>query len=404
MNNILLLIPELGKGGAENSLLKLSALLAERYKVYVCVFHTKVKVPYPVTVDLIDLQTPPTIQPLRKIYYIFSRIRAIRKVKRKLNIDISISFLEGADYLNILTKGSEKVVTSLRGSKSYDREISGWLGKLRRKVLIPWLYKKSNSIVTVSKMLAQEMQRDYHISENLITTIPNFYDIEAITRLASQPLPSAYQELFTSQVIVHSGRFHPQKEQKALVSVFSQVKQQLPVRLVLLGDGALKPALIQHALSLGLKVCDATDHPIEIASTADVYLLGFQQNPFQFIARATLFAFPSSWEGFPNALAEAMICGVPVISTDCPTGPRELLAPDTAPNAYAKLPEETPYGWLMPLLKDEQATAQWVQIVYKSLIEPYSDKVQAAQQRMEAFSKENVMQQWFEIVEQDCKV
>ncbi len=401
MENILLIIPELGKGGAENSLLKLSAQLATRYKVYLCVFHTQVKVPYPVTVDLIDLHTPPTTHPLQKLFYIITRIRAIRKIKRQLMINVSISFLEGADYLNVLTKGREKVITSLRGSKTYDQEISGWLGKLRRKILIPWLYKKSDCIVTVSKMLAQEMHQDYHIPRSLIKCIPNFYDIASVMKMASEPLAPVYQGLFTTQVIIHSGRFHPQKEQMALISIFKLVRQQRSARLILLGDGALRISLKQHAKSLGLKVCDVIDHQPEVLPDADVYLLGFRQNPFQFIARAAMFAFPSSWEGFPNALAEAMLCRVPVVSADCPTGPREILAPDTALESYANMPEETPYGWLMPLVntQDETMLQQWAEVMLQVLKGFDTAKIEAAFQRMQSYSVASVCEQWDRVIE-----
>ena len=134
--------------------------------------------------------------------------------------------------------------------------------------------------------------------------------------------------------------------------------------------------------------------PLILMST---YLV-FKPNPFKFVKASDLFVMSSDFEGFPLALAEAMICGTPVISTDCPTGPRELLAPNTDIAYQTTEPEETPYGWLMPLLKDQRAVDQWVQKVIDLLANPNPAKAVAAQRRMEEFSQEKIAQQWFDLV------
>ena len=392
MKNILLIIPELGKGGAEKSFLAVSKLLAKEYRVYLCVFHTETIVPYPMEIESIDLQTPPTQNFARKLMYIITRYWKLRKLKVKLRIAVSISFLEGANYLNILSRRQDKVIVSIRGSKTGDKQISGGLGRLRKKILIPQLYRKADAVVTVSEGLAHEMRSDYQIESRKIVVIPNFYDTIHICQETEQQLSSACQKLFDKPILIHSGRFHPQKEHLQLVDIFQGVRQQVDCRLLLLGEGELKSEIKKRAQKLGLNIS-------EKAEPVDVCLLGFQQNPFQFVARANLFVFTSSWEGFPNALAEAMICGTPVISTDCPTGPRELLAPGTDVTYQTTKPEETPYGWLMPSLKDQQAIDQWVQKLSDLLANPNPAKAIAAQRRMEEFSQKKIAQQWFELIE-----
>ena len=392
MRNTLLIIPELGEGGAEKSFSEISRLLASSYNTYICVFHTQVATPYTFEGKLVDLKTPPTQNTITKLIYIVIRYWRLRQAKRKYRISTSISFLEGADYLNVLSRNHDKVIVSIRGSKTSDGQISGWLGKLRKKVLIPQLYRKADAVVTVSEGLAYEMRSDYRIESGKVVTIPNFYNTSQIYQYAKQELPAAYTSLFDKPVLIHSGRFHPQKEHLKLLDIFQRVRQQIDCRLLLLGDGTLKLDIKDRAHLLGLGIS-------EDAEPADVCLLGFQQNPFQFIARADLFIFTSSWEGFPNALAEAMICGTPAISTDCPTGPRELLAPGTDVTYQTTEPEETPYGWLMPLLKDQRAIDQWVQKVSDLLANPNPAKAIAAQRRMEEFSQEKIAQQWFELIE-----
>ena len=281
---VLLIIPELNRGGAQVSVLKLSDILSEKYRVYLCVFHVHVNATYQVNVPLIDLNTPPTTSIAKKIEYIYRRIRTLRSIKKQYKINATISFLEGADYLNILSRKQDRVIASIRGSKTSDGQISGWLGTLRKKILIPQLYSNADSIVTVSEGLAYEMRSDYQVKSDKIVTIPNFYNTFHISQQAKQQLEPNCQKLFNKPVLVHSGRFHPQKEHLKLLDIFWQVRHQVDCRLLLLGDGELKPKIKERIQALGLGVSKG----VEIA---DVCLLGFQSNPFQFIARANVFVF-----------------------------------------------------------------------------------------------------------------
>jgi glycosyltransferase involved in cell wall biosynthesis len=107
------------------------------------------------------------------------------------------------------------------------------------------------------------------------------------------------------------GRLQEQKDFPTLIRAFALVRQVRPCRLVILGDGSGRAGLLALVGSLGL--------------AKEVDLPGFQTNPYPFLGRAALFALSSAWEGSPNALTEAMALGTPVVSTDCPSGPWELL-------------------------------------------------------------------------------
>jgi len=107
------------------------------------------------------------------------------------------------------------------------------------------------------------------------------------------------------------GRLQMQKDYPTLLHAFAQVRKNRPVRLLILGEGKDRLALEELIKELGLE--------------QDVSLPGFVMNPYAYMARASLFVLSSRWEGLPTVLIEALCCGTPVVSTDCPSGPREIL-------------------------------------------------------------------------------
>ncbi|MGB5494721.1 MAG: glycosyltransferase, partial [Sedimenticolaceae bacterium] len=119
-------------------------------------------------------------------------------------------------------------------------------------------------------------------------------------------------EPFAVPVILGAGRLTEQKDFATLLRAFARMQALRPVRLVILGEGRLRGELERLADELG--VGDR------------VALPGFTTNPYAWLARAALFVLSSAWEGSPNVLTEALALGVPSVATDCPSGPRELLA------------------------------------------------------------------------------
>jgi glycosyltransferase involved in cell wall biosynthesis len=137
-----------------------------------------------------------------------------------------------------------------------------------------------------------------------------------------------------------------------------------------------------------------------------VYFMGLQSNPFKFIRPAQVFVFPSSWEGFPLALGEAMTCGAACVTTDCPTGPREMLAPESPiPVRPLGQAEWTRYGVLMPLLQDPTTLAahkaEWVATLAQLLDDNARRQQlgQAASQRAQDFSHANTFRRWQHLID-----
>ena len=192
------------------------------------------------------------------------------------------------------------------------------------------------------------------------------------------------------------------KEQDKLIRIFKEVKSGMSARLVLLGDGPLKSELLQLARALNLKVCDwEVQHKFQ---EADVYFMGFQANVFQYYRNSQLFALTSSWEGFPNALAEAMICRIPVMSTDCYTGPREILNLPDLPEKPVEAPIRTKVGSLMPMLSNpsQKTIEQWAQEMIFWLKNPSVDE-QETEKRIRRFALPQILNQWRTIIETQNK-
>ena len=147
-----------------------------------------------------------------------------------------------------------------------------------------------------------------HIDEDKINVVFNPVDIEAINLMR---LKSIKNPIPKGKLIVTTCRLEEEKDIRTLIDAFKLVIESLPASLLIIGDGSLKNQLIKYSDQLGLSNC--------------IYWLGWQENPFSYIYRSDIFVMSSKSEAFGNSLVEAMACSVPVISSDCLSGPSEIL-------------------------------------------------------------------------------
>ncbi len=399
MKNVLLIGSELGKGGAERSISLLSYYLEQYgYNVTLCILSgTDREKFYKTCKNVVFIDPPAHSGVIGKIKAWRYRIQRLKRLKKETNADVSISFLEGPDYVNVLTKGKEKVVLSIRGSKMHDKVISGTMGAIRKKILIPRFYSKADEIVCVTNALTDELHLHFGIDRKKLTTINNFYETDTIINQSLEKLSPDEETIFTKPVIISSGRLHIGKEYDKLIQIFKQVKEKSESRLIILGDGEIKQQIISICNSIGLKICDWQSGD---RSNADVYLMGFQHNAFKFYKHSTLFALTSSWEGFPNVLAEALICGIPVVSTDCPTGPREIL---NIPNLHTEpinYHVNTPVGSLLPMVNVLTIETQkmWVNSIVDWLQKPTPSNSEF-EKLTKRFTLDAMLQQWVNVIE-----
>jgi len=412
-----MLIPQLSFGGAERVFHDQSReFVAAGHEVTECVFQTHTRaIAYPTANRLIVLDAPDAADSLvSKATALSRRVAQVRRIKKELQIDVCISHLEGADYVNILSKGAEQVILCIHNSKQNDPNYLGAMGWMRRRLLMPLLYRRADRLVTVSRDLRQEMIDYLRLNPAKITVINNFIDSEQVLRKAAEPITDAAESaLFAGgPVLVGVARLDPEKNMGVMMPILERLRQQGPTRprLLLLGDGSQREYLVTEARKRGLTVWDAVGqtHDASLPDCA-VVLLGFRSNPFQYMQQAAAVILPSLMEGFPMNLCEALTCGIPMASADCATGPREILAPMTPAKQYTTGPEWADFGLLLPVPRPstpsyEASLAAWVEGLSELLNNPARAHHyrQQALVRAAAFGAEPAMARW-EILVQNKK-
>lgn len=391
-----MIIPNFGYGGAQRVFRDLSLELSVHCEVIECVFNLDERHIHKTGNPLISLNVPGGKNWVSKVYNFIRRVRRLRSIKRSEKIDISISHLEGADYVNILSHiKEEKLLLCIHGSKRYDVAISGTLGWFRKKILIPFLYPKADAIVTVAEGIRKELIQYFRLPERILYTINNGFDIDRIRLQSNETVPENLQCAFSRPALVAHGRLANEKNLQLLLQVAASPVLINKVNVIIIGDGAEYESLILKARALGLLsfVFDRDHTP---AKDCQIYFLGFQRNPFAFLRRSTLFIFPSLYEGFPLALVEAMICGVPVISRDCYYGPKEILMGDSETN------NDVTRGQYGVLISKDAPLESWILAINhllsdNSLMEEYKMKMDS---RVQDFSSRRFRSNWFTLINQ----
>jgi glycosyltransferase involved in cell wall biosynthesis len=206
---------------------------------------------------------------------------------------------------------STRVVVSVHNTLSEESRNSTQLKKRLAPSLVRWFYPWADAVVTVSLGAAEDLMR-LGLPAQSIRVIYNPVVTPELFKKAIEPLKHPWFEPGSVPVILAVGRLEKQKDFPTLIRAFARVRQQRPVRLMILGKGEEQHSLESLVQELGLM--------------ADVEFPGFVANPYAYMARASVFVLSSLYEGLPTVLIEAMAGGTPVVSTDCKSGPAEILA------------------------------------------------------------------------------
>lgn len=309
---IALFLPALYSGGAERVLINLAGELQKRGHPVDLVL-ARATGPYldkvPAGVRVVDLgcrRVATALLPFAR-YLREVRPRAVHAALDHTNV---VALLARA--LARLASGSDaRVIVSVHSPLS----VSNGLARLRAAMVVGiarHAYPLADAVVAVSAGVADDIARTLRLPRERIGVIYNAVLTEDPAGQGRAPLGPVPEALAGRPFLVSAGRLTPSKDFPNLLQAMARLRRHRNIALLILGEGPERPALEALVGELGLE--------------RDVWLAGFQSNPYRFFSRAAVFVLPSRREGLPTVLIEAMACGCPIVSTDSPHGPREILA------------------------------------------------------------------------------
>lgn len=295
---LLLIAPSLKQGGFQRVCARTAMLLREYFEVSVLIFDGS-DIAYPLDgICIHDIGVGAQRGIANKFLNVFKRISAVKKIKKEDGIDISYSFGMSANLINVLTKAKDEVWCGMRSYIDLGTKTLGLV------------CKKTDLVITCSKVLEGYINDRYKKARTV--TVYNPFDVDALLAEAQEDIEDKDRNFFEADgiLIAAMGREDKLKGYWHLIKAFAKA-DALKARLCIIGNGEFQNER-KLVKELGLE--------------DRVFFTGGKTNPFSYLKYADLFVMSSVHEGFPNALVEAMTLGIPVVSTNCETGPAEILA------------------------------------------------------------------------------
>ena len=415
MKNILLFTHHLSQGGAEKTVRMISEYINSHctdMKSYVCVVYDDPDVHRTMqNVIVLKHRSEPGDNRFRKAFNVLRQIREVKQIKKKLNIDVCVSFLPGADIINVFSAVGETEYVAVRSRESL------FVHNIWKKIYVKTSYRKCDRIIAVSDVVRHDVISYFGVDEGKVQTIHNAVvqtesddyivsdehtigDVHASSDVSVMNVGKAtdMQEFAQGRrIVINVGRLSKEKGQIHLIRAFAKVASDMQdACLCIIGEGDEKARLEK-----------AIDH---YHLNDKVMLAGFRKNAYDYMKQADILVLSSVIEGMPNVLLEAMQNGLPVISTEC--GAREILAPGTDVMYRTAEAAIAQYGILVPLCAENiddvidlnDGLSPQELIMAENIEKMLNDKELSDGYRnrnaecLESYSVENIMKQWIDIL------
>jgi len=267
----------------------------------------------------------------RTIFSLFSLIKYLKHNKSTILLSHIANANRIAILANILSGKNSKVHVVEHTTHSLSLNNMSGIIRMLTNIVYRILYPKADMVIHVSQEAASDLERKYNWEQGRVKVAFNPIINEQLVSHTNNGTVHTWFGPGQPPVILGAGRLISDKNFSLLIDAFSKVRRQIDSRLIILGEGPERPLLEKKISGLNLQ--------------EDVALAGYVDNPFDYMKQASVFVLSSKREGLPSVLIEALACGVPVVSTKCPSGPAEIL-------------EFGKYGELVPLdAPDEMANA-----------------------------------------------
>lgn len=292
MKKIAIIIADLDLGGGQRVAINLANALAKRHQVSIVIFQDD-DIHYEVPGNIVNLNCPQVSSVFGKVINVFKRAKKLKALIEKEEYDYVYSFMETANFPTAMV--FKQAALSVHCNP---RELSFFEATLLRLT-----YSRVKNVIAVSEDVASILRSDFGLKN--VSRIYNPIDIDSVKAQVDKP----YEH--DKPYIVALGRFHEVKRYDLLINAYARSKMKEDCDLIIVGDGELRGSLENLVNSLQLY--------------GKVHFVGTQKNPFPYLAGAKFLTLSSRTEAFPMVLIEALALKCPIVATDCPTGPREIV-------------------------------------------------------------------------------
>ncbi|MGC9001047.1 glycosyltransferase [Caldisericum sp.] len=366
--HIVFVLPALRAGGVEKVLLALiQGFLKAGFDVGMVLAKAEGELldEVPKDLDIFDLNVPQKLRLLRSLF-------PLAKYFRTRKTDVVFPLFDGFELIPILAikisrifKNCPIIIYSAHNSSRYLDDFRG-VKRIASRAFTWLSLRLVDEVLAVSDGVARDFSQRFHFPLSRINVIYNPVLTSEIIGKANEPVNNIWFNS-TIPIIIGVGRLNKQKDFPTLIKAFALVRKEIDARLVILGEGKERQNLEKLAKELGI--------------SEYVWMPGFVDNPYKYMSKASVFVLSSIYEGLPTVLIEALALGIPVVSTDCQSGPSEIL-------------DRGKYGKLVPV-RDAVALSR---AILEMLRNPKAPK-EMLQERAKYFSLENSIKGYQSLIE-----